>query len=44
MTKNEPKGVDLLAKLIDLLAEQEGVRIEYTIERSHTYERTESNH
>lgn len=33
-TTQEPKGVDLLAKLLDLLAEQEGVRIEYTIERS----------
>lgn len=29
---NEPKGVDLLRTLIDLYAEQEGVKIEYTVE------------
>lgn len=28
----EPKGVDLLAKLIDLYAEQEGVKIKYELE------------
>ena len=28
---NPPRGVDLLAKLLDLLAEQEGVRIDYEI-------------
>ena len=27
----EPRGVDLLATLIDLLADQEGVKIEYDI-------------
>lgn len=29
--KKEPKGVDLLALLIELLAEQEGVKITYEI-------------
>lgn len=33
----EPKGKDLLATLIDLLAEQEGLKIKYVIE-----ERTEN--
>lgn len=33
----EPKGKDLLATLIDLLADQEGVKIKYVIE-----ERTEN--
>ena len=28
----EPKGVDLLAKLIELYAEQEGVKIKYELE------------
>ncbi len=28
----EPRGVDLLAKLIELYAEQEGVKIKYIIE------------
>jgi hypothetical protein len=28
----EPKGTDLLATLIDLLADQEGVKIKYTLE------------
>lgn len=27
----EPKGTDLLALLIELLADQEGVKIEYTL-------------
>ena len=31
---NEPNGVDLLRTLIDLLAEQEGVKIEYQIEQT----------
>lgn len=30
----EPRGADLLATLIDLLADQEGVKIEYIIEES----------
>lgn len=30
-TSNPPRGVDLLAKLLDLLAEQEGVKIDYKI-------------
>ena len=30
-TSNPPRGVDLLAKLLDLLAEQEGVKIDYEI-------------
>lgn len=29
--RKEPNGVDLLALLIDLLAEQEGVKISYEI-------------
>ena len=29
---NEPNGKDLMATLVKLLAEQEGVKIEYTIE------------
>lgn len=33
----EPKGKDLLATLIDLLADQEGLKIKYVIE-----ERTEN--
>lgn len=33
----EPKGIDLLRILIDLLADQEGVKIKYVIE-----ERTEN--
>lgn len=28
---NQPKGTDLLRTLIELLAEQEGVKIEYII-------------
>lgn len=31
-TMNEPNGKDLLATLIELLAEQEGVKIKYEIE------------
>lgn len=32
MTQNkEPKGIDLLATLIDLLADQEGVKITYEL-------------
>lgn len=30
-----PNGKDLLATLIDLLAEQEGVKITYELERVH---------
>lgn len=33
-TSNPPRGVDLLAKLLDLLAEQEGVKITYEIKES----------
>lgn len=29
----EPNGIDLLATLIDLLADQEGVKITYELER-----------
>ena len=29
---NEPKGIDLLATLINLLADQEGVKITYELE------------
>lgn len=29
--KNEPKGVDILAALLTLLADQEGVKITYEI-------------
>ncbi len=32
MKKNEPKGTDLLATLINLLADQEGVKIKYELE------------
>jgi hypothetical protein len=34
-----PRGADLLATLIDLLAEQEGVKITYEIKerKEHTY-------
>lgn len=31
---NEPKAVDLLATLIELLADQEGVKITYEIEEA----------
>lgn len=31
---NYPSGADLLSILIDLLAEQEGVKIEYKIEQA----------
>ena len=31
MTEYKPNGLDLLATLIDLLAEQEGVKITYEI-------------
>lgn len=31
-TMKEPRGADLLATLIDLLADQEGVKITYEIE------------
>ena len=30
---NEPNGLDLLATLIKLLADQEGVKIEFELER-----------
>ena len=29
---NEPRGIDLLATLIELLADQEGVKISYVLE------------
>jgi len=32
MNKKEPKGTDLLATLINLLADQEGVKIKYELE------------
>lgn len=32
----EPKGTDLLATLIDLLADQEGVRITYELDDNQT--------
>lgn len=32
----EPSGLDLLATLIKLLADQEGVKIEFELERVHT--------
>lgn len=32
----EPKGTDLLATLIDLLADQEGVKIAYELEQGVT--------
>jgi hypothetical protein len=31
-TMNEPNGIDLLATLLDLYADQEGVKITYQIE------------
>ena len=34
----EPKGVDLLATLIKLLAEQEGVKITYEVEENENVE------
>lgn len=37
-TSNPPRGVDLLAKLLDLLAEQEGVTITYEIKEKENYE------
>ena len=37
-TTNPPKGVDLLAKLLDLLAEQEGVKIQYIIKEKERHE------
>lgn len=41
---NEPNGKDLLALLIRLLAEQEGVTITYELERSGCYQaRTETD-
>lgn len=44
MQSKMPTGTDLLAKLLDLLAEQEGVKITYTIGKEvHNYERTESH-
>ena len=44
MQSNEPKGVDLLAKLLDLLAEQEGVKITYTIGKEvHNHERNQTD-
>lgn len=33
--QKKPNGKDLLAKLISLLAEQEGVKITYEMETSH---------
>lgn len=38
-TPNEPKGSVLLAKLIELLAEQEGVDIKYELEEINYAER-----
>lgn len=32
----EPNGYDLLSKLIDLYAEQEGVKISYQLEKNNT--------
>lgn len=32
MNQKEPRGIDLLATLIDLLADQEGVKITYELE------------
>lgn len=47
--RKEPRGIDLLKTLIDLLAEQEGVKITYEIEEStecgttyHLHEKAES--
>lgn len=37
-TSNPPRGVDLLAKLLDLLAEQEGVKITYEIKETHGHD------
>ena len=37
-TTNPPRGVDLLAKLLDLLAEQEGVHITYEIKEKERHE------
>lgn len=37
-TSNPPRGVDLLAKLLDLLAEQEGVKITYEIKEKERHE------
>ena len=34
----EPNGIDLLATLIELYAEQEGVKITYELERNPTNE------
>lgn len=34
----EPNGLDLLALLIDLYAEQEGVKITYELERKYIHE------
>lgn len=39
MTHNEPKGHDLLSTLIELLADQEGVKITYET-RKETHART----
>lgn len=33
---NEPKGTDLLATLIELLADQEGVKITYEVVKNET--------
>lgn len=44
-TEKEPKGADLLALLIDLLAEQEGVTISYEIVgRDKTIHRRRNHH
>ncbi len=32
----EPNGFDILSKLIDLYAEQEGVKISYKLEKNNT--------
>lgn len=32
-TRRKPRGVDLMRKLLELLADQEGVEIRYTIEQ-----------
>jgi hypothetical protein len=36
MVTNKPSGVDLLATLIRLLADQEGVKIEFELEEATT--------
>lgn len=36
MEQNKPNGLDLLATLINLLADQEGVKIKYELETTNT--------